>query len=77
MIMLKKLFRRKKDLRELCRERYGDDFVMKYDTINRGGTIGGLSETIAFIEMVEEVKRTSDWKQKNTIGDLICGLFRC
>lgn len=36
MIMLKKLFRRKKDLRELCRERYGDDFVMKYDTINSG-----------------------------------------
>ena len=62
MLSLKKLFRKKKPLRELCRERYGDDFVEMYDTINRGGTIGNLAETIAFIEMVEEVKRTSDWK---------------
>ena len=57
-----KWLRKKKSLRELCRERYGDDFAEMYDTINRGGTIGNLAETIAFIEMVEEVKRTSDWK---------------
>ena len=64
MLMLKKLFRkrRKKDLRELCRERYGDEFVKAYDTLNSGGTIGGFAETIAFIEMVEDVKRTTDWK---------------
>jgi hypothetical protein len=60
--MFGKLFRKRKDLRELCRERYGEDFAKMYDTINSGGTIGGLQETIAFLEMVEEVKRTTNWK---------------
>ena len=62
MFSLKKLFRKKKPLRELCRERYGDDFVEMYDIICSGGTIGDLNETIAFIAMVEDVKRTTDWK---------------
>ena len=57
-----KRFKRKKDLRELCRERYGNEFVKKYDALNAGRTIGGIVETIAFIEKVEEVKRTSNWK---------------
>lgn len=59
-----KLFKKKKDLRELCRERYGDEFVEMYDTINKGGTIGGFVETMVFLEMVEEVKRTTNWKLK-------------
>lgn len=54
---VKKIFRKKKkDLRELCKEKYGDDFVNMYDTINSGGTIGNLGETIIFLRMVEEVR---------------------
>ena len=55
--MLDKLFKKKKDLRELCRKRYGDEFVKMYDIINSGGTIGGFEETIIFLEMVEEVRK--------------------
>ena len=47
---------RKRDLRELCREKYGDEFVNLYDLVNRGIPIGNLEETIKFLEMVEAVK---------------------
>lgn len=47
---------RKPTLRELCRREYGDEFAEDYDTLCEGGVIGGLGETIAFIEMVERVK---------------------
>lgn len=43
-------------LRELCRQEYGDDFAKDYDTLCDGGVIGGLAETIAFVDMVKAVK---------------------
>ena len=43
-------------LRELCRQEYGDDFAKDYDTLCNGGVIGGLAETITFVDMVEAVK---------------------
>ena len=54
-----KRFRKKdkKDLREVCREKYGDDFVKMYDMVNRGIPIGTLGDTIAFIAMVEAAKK--------------------
>lgn len=61
--MLKRLIRRmkhrrfcKKDLREVCREKYGEDFVKMYDTVNSGVPIGNMEETMIFIDMVEEAK---------------------
>lgn len=56
MIVFKRLFKRRKDLRDLCKAEYGEDFVQKYDILASGGVIGGLGTTIAFIEMVEAVK---------------------
>lgn len=50
------MFHKKPTLRELCRREYGDEFVKDFDTLSSGGTIGGLVETIAFIDMVEAVK---------------------
>ena len=47
---------RKPTLRELCRQEYGDKFAEMYDAVNNGEPIGGIVETIAFIEMVENVK---------------------
>ena len=35
-------FSREKDLREVCREKYGDDFVEMYDMLNNGVPIGNL-----------------------------------
>lgn len=43
-------------LRELCRREYDDEFVKLYDLIGQGIPIGGLYETIIFLEMIEEVK---------------------
>ena len=47
---------RKKDLREVCREKYGDDFVVMYDMVNSGLPIGNLEETQIFLSMVEKAK---------------------
>lgn len=47
---------RKPTLRELCRREYGDWFAEGYDALCDGNVIGGLAETIAFVEMVEAVK---------------------
>lgn len=49
-------FSREKDLREVFREKYGDDFVKMYDMLNNGVPIGNLAETINFLEMVEAAK---------------------
>lgn len=38
-------------------EQYVDEALSNYDTINSGGTIGGLLETMAFVSMVENVKQ--------------------
>lgn len=52
---IKKFFH-KKNLRELCREKYGDDFVKMYDMVNEGIPIGNLEETKIFLAMVQKVK---------------------
>ena len=51
-----KRFFRKKDLREVCLEKYGDDFVKMYDMLNDGIPIGNLEETEIFLAMVEKAK---------------------
>ena len=35
---------------------YVDEALEKYDKINSGTPIGGIAETVAFIDMVETVK---------------------
>ena len=49
---------RKKDLRELCREKYGDDFVEMYDMVNNGIPIGNLRETQIFLAMVKAAEES-------------------
>ena len=69
--MFSKLFKRrlkrkyKQDLREMCREIYGDDFITKYDAVNRGDPIGTLAETIVFLNKIEIVKKKMDEKKGN------------
>ena len=38
-------------------EDYVDEFLAKYDDINRGIPIGGIMETTIFIDMIERIKR--------------------
>ena len=55
-----KKFFRKKDLREICRDKYGDDFVRMYDMLNNGIPIGNLTETQIFLTMIKAAEgRTS------------------
>ena len=51
------LKKKKKNLREACREEYGDEFIKKYDALNSGEPIGDICETLTFITMVERVKQ--------------------
>ncbi len=46
-------FRKKDLLREICREKYGEDFAKMYDMVNRGIPIGNFEETMIFIAMVK------------------------
>ena len=38
-------------------EDYVDEFLAKYDDINRGIPIGGMVETAIFLDMIERIKR--------------------
>lgn len=38
-------------------EDYVDEFLTKYDDINRGIPIGGMVETAVFLDMIERIKR--------------------
>lgn len=61
-----KLFKKEDSLKEkgirYIAEHYGaeyiDEFIEDYDTLNEGGTIGGLTETIAFLNLIEEIKKS-------------------
>ena len=57
MNWLKKLFKKKDSLRDKCVAAYGEEFGEMYDAINRGEPIGGFAETVAFIDMLEAVKK--------------------
>lgn len=47
----------KDSLRDKCIEAYGEEFGELYDAINKGEAIGGFAETVAFLDMLEAVKR--------------------
>jgi hypothetical protein len=38
-------------------EDYVEEFLEKYDDINRGIPIGGMAETIVFLDMIEQIKK--------------------
>lgn len=38
-------------------EDYVEEFLAKYDDINRGIPIGGLTETMVFLDMIEEIRK--------------------
>ena len=38
-------------------EDYVEEFLAKYDDINRGIPIGGMAETIVFLDMIERIRK--------------------
>ncbi len=59
MKWFKKLFKRKKSLREKCVEAYGENFGKLYDNLAQGIPIGSMVETMAFLQMVDKVRNAS------------------
>ena len=59
MTWLEKLFRRKpkRNLREICYEKYGVDFVRKMDALCFGESIGNYQETVEFLHKLNEAKK--------------------
>lgn len=53
---IKKLFKKEDDLRTKCIEAYGEEFGEIYDTLGTGGTVGDFVVTLAYIQMIEDVK---------------------
>lgn len=47
---------RRLDLREACREEYGDEFVREYDALNEGVPVGDFEYTIDFLKKLEAVR---------------------
>lgn len=60
------LWKRKRSLRQLVLEAYGDEFIKLYDAMNRGEVIGNLMFTIDAIEKIEKVKKENEekWKRR-------------
>lgn len=38
-------------------EDYVEEFLAKYDDINRGIPIGGIEETVIFLDMIERIRK--------------------
>ena len=57
MNWLRKLFKKKKTLRDKVVEMYGEEAGVYYDNLSQGIPIGGLFKTAVFIDMVEEARR--------------------
>ena len=57
MMWLRKLFKKKKTLRDKLVEMYGEEAGVYHDKINEGIPIGGFLETVVFLEMVKEAEK--------------------
>ena len=57
MNWLRKLFKKKKTLRDKVVEMYGEEAGVYYDNLSQGIPIGGFLETALFIDIVEEARR--------------------
>ena len=57
MNWLRKLFKKKKTLRDKVVEMYGEEAGVYYDNLSQGIPIGGFLETAVFIDIVEEARR--------------------
>lgn len=62
-----KLFKRKEkeSLRDYCLNKYGEEFIKKYDTLESGGVIGNFYDTASFIVEVDLAR--AEWRRKHGI----------
>lgn len=48
--------KRKPSLRELCIQKYGEEFGEVYDNLCCGIPVGNITETLLILKMIENVK---------------------
>lgn len=62
-----KFFKRKEkeSLRDYCLNKYGEEFIEKYDTLESGGVIGNFYDTASFIMEVDLAR--AEWRRKHGI----------
>ena len=58
MNWLRKLFKKKKTLRDKVVEMYGEEAGVFYDKICQGIPIGGFLDTTIFLNMVEDARKS-------------------
>ena len=58
MNWLRKLFKKKKTLRDKVVEMYGEEAGVDYDKTCQGIPIGGFLDTAIFINMVEDARKS-------------------
>ena len=46
-----------KSLRQICLEKYGENFIKEYDMLGSGEPIGDLYYTIVFLDKMEEARK--------------------
>ena len=63
MMWLRKLFKKKKSLRDKLVEMYGEEAGEAYDKINEGVPMGGFLETIIFLQMVKDAEKLLEEEQ--------------
>lgn len=54
--------KKKESLRDYCLNKYGEEFIEKYDALNEGIPIGNLYETISFLDDVSIAKK--EWQKR-------------
>ena len=71
MKWLRKIFKKRKSLRDKLIEMYGEEAGICYDETCQGRPIGGFLETAAFVTMVEE-----RYKSIRVIGEKYDKIFK-
>lgn len=49
-----------KSLRQICLEKYGENFIKEYDMLGSGEPIGNFYYTIIFLDKIEEARKIYD-----------------
>lgn len=62
--IFKRRVNKKPDLRQLCIDKYGEEFGEIYDASCRGESIGTLTETLVFLNMIEKVRKENNLKNR-------------
>jgi len=65
-----------KSLRQICLEKYGENFIKEYDILCSGGSIGDFYYTIIFLDKIEEARKIYNNQKIIKFKNFILGRFK-